>query len=42
MKNLGRAVLLLMLGLVMMAPVAMAQDALSVVLPSPYSSRVGS
>jgi hypothetical protein len=42
MKNLGRAVLLLMLGLMMLAPAAMAQDALSVVLPSPYSSRVGS
>jgi hypothetical protein len=42
MKNLGRAALLLMLGLMILAPAAMAQDALSVILPSPYSSRVGS
>jgi hypothetical protein len=42
MKNFGRAVLLLLLGLMILAPAAMAQDALSVVLPSPYSSRVGS
>jgi hypothetical protein len=42
MKNLGRAVLLLILGLMILAPAAMAQDALNVVLPSPYSSRLGS
>jgi len=40
MKNFGRALLLLTLGLVLMQ-VAMAQDALSTVLPSPYSSRTG-
>jgi len=42
MKNLGRAALSLMLGLMILAPAAMAQDAMSVDLPSPYSSRVGS
>jgi len=42
MKNIGRALLLLTLGLVLMSQAAMAQDALSVILPSPYSSRVGS
>lgn len=41
MKNFGRALLLLTLGLVLMSQAAMAQDALSVVLPAPYASRVG-
>jgi hypothetical protein len=41
MKNFGRA-LLLLLGLVLLSQAAMAQDALSAVLPAPYSSRVGS
>lgn len=42
MKNFGRALLLLTLGLVLMSQVAMAQDALSMILPAPYSTRVGS
>lgn len=41
MKNFGRALLLLTLGLVLMSQAAMAQDALSVILPAPYTSRVG-
>lgn len=41
MKNFGRALLLLTLGLVLMSQAAMAQDALSVVLPAPYTARVG-
>jgi hypothetical protein len=41
MKNLGRALLLLTLGLVL-SQAAMAQDALSTVLPAPYTSRAGS
>jgi len=40
MKNFGRALLLLTLGLVL-TQAAMAQDALSVILPAPYTSRVG-
>jgi len=42
MKNFGRALLLLTLGLVLMSQVAMAQDALSPVLPAPESTRLGS
>jgi len=42
MKHFVRALLLLSLGLVLMCPVAMAQDALSAILPSPESTRVGS
>jgi len=42
MKNFGRALLLLTLGLVLMSQAAMAQDALSAVLPAPYTTRVGS
>jgi len=41
MKNFGRALLLLTLGLVLMSQAAMAQDALSAILPAPYTSRVG-
>jgi hypothetical protein len=41
MKNFGRALLLLTLGLVLMSQAAMAQDARSVILPAPYTSRVG-
>lgn len=41
MKNFGRA-LLLLTGLVLLSQAAMAQDALSVVLPAPYTSRTGS
>ena len=41
MKHFGRA-LLLLLGLVLLSQAAMAQDALSAVLPAPYSARVGS
>jgi hypothetical protein len=41
MKNLGRALLLLTLGLVL-SQAAMAQDALSTVLPAPYTTRAGS
>jgi hypothetical protein len=41
MKNFGRALLLLTLGLVLMSQAAMAQDALSAVLPAPYTTRAG-
>lgn len=42
MRNFRRVLLLLVLGLAIVAPAAMAQDALSVILPAPYSARVGS
>jgi len=41
MKNFGRA-LVLLLGLVLLSQAAMAQDALSRILPAPWTSRVGS
>jgi hypothetical protein len=40
MKNFGRA-LVLLLGLVLLSQAAMAQDALSQILPAPWTSRVG-
>jgi len=40
MKNFGRA-LVLLLGLVLLSQAAMAQDALSRILPAPWTSRVG-
>lgn len=42
MKNCLRALLLVTIGVMLLSPIAMAQDALSAILPSPYTSRVGS
>jgi len=41
MKNFVRALLLVTIGACLLSPIAMAQDALSVILPAPYTSRVG-
>lgn len=41
MKNRVRALLLVTIGALLLSPIAMAQDALSVILPAPYSTRVG-
>jgi hypothetical protein len=41
MKNRVRALLLVTIGALLLSPMAMAQDALSVVLPAPYTTRVG-
>jgi len=42
MKHFVRALMLLTLGLVLLCPAVVAQDALSAILPSPESTRVGS
>jgi len=42
MKNCIRALLLVTIGVMLLSPIAMAQDALSAILPSPYTTRVGS
>jgi len=42
MKNCLRALLLVTIGVMLLSPIAMAQDALSAILPSPYTTRVGS
>lgn len=41
MKNRVRALLLVTIGALLLSPIAMAQDALSVILPAPYTTRVG-
>lgn len=41
MKNTFRALLLVTIGALLLSPIAMAQDALSVILPAPWTNRVG-